>query len=55
MADRSAELEKIYDDSGAPGEDAFRRLVVKRGLKLTDAEARASSRASREAKSSRAG
>ena len=41
MADRTAELQKIYDDNAAPGADAFRRLVVKKGLKLTDAEARA--------------
>ena len=38
---RLAQLQKIYDDSGAPGAAPFRRAVVKAGLKLTDAEARA--------------
>ena len=41
MADRSAELQKIYDDNAAPGVAAFRRLVVKQGVKLTEAEAKA--------------
>ena len=39
--DRTSQLQKLYDDSGGPGADAFRRLAAKKGLKLTDAEARA--------------
>ena len=41
MAERLIELQKIYDDNGAPGAAPFRKAVVKAGLKLTDAEARA--------------
>ena len=41
MADRTVDLQKIYDDSAAPGADAFRRIVAKKGLKLTAVEAKA--------------
>ena len=41
MADRAAQLQQLYDENAAPGADAFRRLAAKKGLKVTDAEARA--------------
>ena len=41
MADRVAQLQQLYDENAAPGADAFRRLAAKKGLKVTDAEARA--------------
>ena len=41
MADREAQLQQLYDDSGGPGADAFCRLAARKNLKVTDAEARA--------------
>ena len=41
MADRVAQVQQLYDENAGPGADAFRRLGAKKGLKVTDAEARA--------------
>ena len=41
MAERHEDLKKIYDDTGGPGAAAFRTLVLKRGLQITNEEARA--------------
>ena len=41
MAERHEEFKKIYDDTGGPGAAAFRTLVLKRGLQITNEEARA--------------
>ena len=41
MADRVAQLQQLYDEHAGPGADAFRRLAAKKGLKVTDAAARA--------------
>ena len=45
MAEKQAELQKIYDDTGGPGAAAFRALVLKRGLPITAVEAQAFVRA----------
>ena len=45
MAERHAELQKTYDDTGGPGAAAFRALVLKRGVPITVVEAQAFVRA----------
>ena len=41
MAERQQELQKTYDDTGGPGAEDFKKLVLKERLQITDAEARA--------------